>query len=188
MSHILLITGGARSGKSSFAEGLCKAQNNSTAYIATSIPFDEDMKDRVKKHQASRPSQWTTYEVYEDIYKMIPYIAKNHQTVMLDCVTLLVNNIMFKEEIDFETCNYEAIDKMEEYIKEQIKCLLEAVKKTDLYFVMVTNEIGMGVVGATRLTRVYTDIIGRVNQQIAAICDEVHLVVSGIPIKIRGCI
>jgi adenosylcobinamide kinase/adenosylcobinamide-phosphate guanylyltransferase len=181
-----MVTGGARSGKSSHAESLCRAQNNSTAYIATSIPFDDDMKDRVKKHRAMRPSSWTTYEVYQDIYKEIPKIAKSHQTVILDCVTLLVNNIMFKEDIDFETCEYLEIDRVEQSIKEQVDLLIKAVRKTDLYFVMVTNEIGMSVIGATRLTRVYTDIIGRINQQIAKASDEVYLVVSGIPIKIRG--
>ncbi len=186
MSLIILVTGGARSGKSSHAEGLCRAQNNSTAYIATSIPFDDDMKDRVKKHRAMRPSEWTTYEVYEDIYKEIPEIAKGHQTVILDCVTLLVNNIMFKENTDFETCDYAAIDRVEARIKEQVSLLMEAIRKTDLYFVMVTNEIGMSVIGATRLSRVYTDIIGRINQQIAKMSDEVYLVVSGIPVKIRG--
>ncbi|WP_070000886.1 bifunctional adenosylcobinamide kinase/adenosylcobinamide-phosphate guanylyltransferase [Cellulosilyticum sp. I15G10I2] len=186
MSKIVFVTGGARSGKSRFAEELCRIQNNSTAYIATSIPFDEDMKDRVKKHRANRPSHWTTYEVYEDIYKKIPEIAQTNSTVILDCVTLLVNNIMFKEDLDFETCDYAAIDGVEAHIKEQVSLLIKAIKKTDLYFVIVTNEIGMSVIGATRLTRVYTDIIGRVNQQIAADSDEVYLVVCGIPVKIRG--
>jgi adenosylcobinamide kinase/adenosylcobinamide-phosphate guanylyltransferase len=98
----------------------------------------------------------------------------------------MVNNIMFTERVDFETCDYEVIDEVEASIKEQVDLLIEAIRKTDLYFVMVTNEIGMSVIGATRLTRVYTDIIGRINQQIAKQSDEVYLVVSGIPVKIRG--
>jgi len=186
MSQIILVTGGARSGKSSHAEGLCREQNNSTAYIATSIPFDDDLKDRVKKHRVMRPSNWTTYEIYQDIYQEIPEIAKTHQTVILDCVTLMVNNMMFKENIDFETCDYSVIDKVEASIKEQMSLLIEAIRKTDLYFVIVTNEIGMSVIGTTRLTRIYTDIIGRINQKIAKNSDEVYLVVSGIPVKIRG--
>lgn len=186
MSQIVFVTGGARSGKSSYAEKLCKDQGNKAAYIATSIPFDDDMKDRVKKHQASRPSDWTTYEVYEDIYKEISEIARSNKTVILDCVTLMVNNMMFKENIDFETCDYAVIDSVEARIQEQVRLLIEAILKTDLYFVIVTNEIGMSIIGATRLTRIYTDIIGRVNQQIAAASDEVCLVVSGIPVKIKG--
>jgi adenosylcobinamide kinase/adenosylcobinamide-phosphate guanylyltransferase len=95
MSNIVMVTGGARSGKSSHAENLCKSQNNNVAYIATSIPFDEGMKDRIKKHQEMRPKNWTTYESYEDIHKLIKGIEENHHTVILDCVTLLINNLMF---------------------------------------------------------------------------------------------
>ena len=69
MSKVILVTGGARSGKSGFAESLCKNQNNSTAYIATSVAFDDEMKERVRKHQASRPKEWKTYEIYKDIYE-----------------------------------------------------------------------------------------------------------------------
>ena len=70
MSKVILVTGGARSGKSNFAEKLCKDQNNNTAYIATSIPFDDEMKERVKKHKESRPQNWKTYEIYKDIYTL----------------------------------------------------------------------------------------------------------------------
>ncbi len=186
MAKIILVTGGARSGKSSYAENLCKLQRNSTAYIATSIPFDEEMKERIKKHREQRPDDWTTYEIYEGIYKEIPEIAKKHQTVLLDCVTLMVNNLMFKTNIDFETCDYKRIDETESFIKNEFCLLTQAIRQTDLYFVFVTNEIGMSVIGANRLTRVYTDIIGRINQQLAKASDEVYLVVSGIPVKIKG--
>ena len=86
MSKIILVTGGARSGKSSFAESLCRERNNNTAYIATSVPFDDEMKERIKKHQESRPSEWKTYEIYKDIYTIIEEIGQNHDTVILDCV------------------------------------------------------------------------------------------------------
>ena len=76
MSNIILVTGGARSGKSSFAESLCKNQNNRIAYIATSIAFDDEMKNRVKKHQESRPKEWKTYEIYKDIYSIISSSTK----------------------------------------------------------------------------------------------------------------
>ena len=76
MSKIILVTGGARSGKSGFAESLCKARNNSTAYIATSVAFDDEMKERVRKHQESRPQEWQTYEIYKDIYTIIDEISQ----------------------------------------------------------------------------------------------------------------
>lgn len=186
MSKIILVTGGARSGKSSYAEALCKAQNNKTAYIATSIPFDEEMKERVRKHQQMRPSEWTTYEIYENIAGQIAEIAKEHQTVILDCVTLMVNNLMFKESLDYDKLSEEEVNQLEQMIKDVFIKLLEAVKETELYFVLVTNEIGLSPVAANRLTRIYTDIIGRMNQLIAKASDEVYFVISGIPMKIKG--
>ncbi|MCR8745675.1 bifunctional adenosylcobinamide kinase/adenosylcobinamide-phosphate guanylyltransferase [Romboutsia lituseburensis] len=186
MSKIILVTGGARSGKSNFAEKLCIDQNNSTAYIATSIPFDDEMKDRVKKHKESRPQNWSTYEIYKDIYSIIKEISNNHETVILDCVTLLVNNLMFTYDMDIDKANQEEINELEKYIKDQVKKLIEEIKKTNLYFVVVTNELGMAVVPANKLSRVYTDIVGRINQQIASESDEVYFVVSGIPMKIKG--
>lgn len=185
MSKLILVTGGSRSGKSNFAESLCSRQNNSTAYIATSIPFDEEMKDRVRKHKESRPSIWKTYEIYKDIYSIIEEISKEHKTVILDCVTLLVNNLMFDYGLDFDNSTPEEINEMETYIKKQIEKLIYKIEKTELYFVIVTNELGMSLVPDNKLCRVYSDIVGRINQYIAKKADEVYFVVSGIPVKIK---
>ncbi|MGL6106610.1 bifunctional adenosylcobinamide kinase/adenosylcobinamide-phosphate guanylyltransferase [Romboutsia sp.] len=186
MSKIILVTGGARSGKSNFAESLCINRNNSTAYIATSIPFDDEMKDRVKRHKESRPQNWFTYEIYKDIYSIVEEVSKKHETVILDCITLLVNNLMFTHGIDIDNATGDEINTLEMYIKEQMEKLLQEIKKTDLYFVTVTNELGMGIVPDNKLSRVYTDIVGRINQQIASQSDEVYFVVSGIPMKVKG--
>lgn len=185
MSNIILVTGGARSGKSNFAESLCIKQNNKTAYIATSIPFDEEMKDRVKKHQQSRPKEWKTYEIYKDIYSIIEDLGKNHDTVIMDCVTLMVNNLMFTYGIEVDCATSEELNELESYIKDQITKLLEAVKETDLYFVIVSNEVGMGIVPENKLSRVYGDFVGRANQLIGKYSDEVYFVVSGIPMKVK---
>lgn len=185
MSRIVMVTGGARSGKSSFAEDLCIKSKKKVAYIATSIPFDEGMKDRIKKHRLSRPGEWTTYELYRDVSKSIEDISKGHGVVLLDCVTLLVNNLMFETEIDWEKCGRDEIDAIESMIQNQISSLIDEIRKTDLKFIFVTNELGMGLVPEYRLSRIYRDIAGRVNQQIADMADEVYLVVSGIPVKIK---
>lgn len=186
MNKVILVTGGARSGKSNFAEKLCIDRNNSTAYIATSIPFDDEMKDRVSKHKESRPQNWETYEIYKDIYSIVKDLSKNHDTVIIDCVTLLVNNLMFTYDINIDEADQEQINNLESYIKDQVDKLISEVKKTNLYFVAVTNELGMAVVPANKLSRIYTDIVGRINQLIASQSDEVYLVVSGIPMKIKG--
>lgn len=186
MAKLILVTGGARSGKSSFAEKLCIDRNNNTAYIATSIPFDDELRDRVKKHKESRPQTWKTYEIYKDIYSIIKDISKEHKTVILDCVTLLVNNLMFTSNNDIEKSSQEDINDLEKYIKDQVQKLIDEINKTDLYVVIVTNELGMSVVPDNKLSRVYTDIVGRINQQIASQSDEVYLVVSSIHMKIKG--
>ena len=185
MSNIILVTGGARSGKSNFAESLCIKQNNRTAYIATSIPFDDEMKNRVKKHQESRPKKWKTYEIYKDIYSIVEELDNNHDTVIMDCVTLMVNNLMFTYGIEVDKATSQELDELEEYIKEQIKKLMEAIKKTNLYFVIVSNEVGMGIVPENKLSRIYADFVGRANQLIAKYSDEVYFVVSGIPMKVK---
>lgn len=185
MSNIILVTGGARSGKSSFAESLCIEQNNKTAYIATSVAFDDEMKNRVKKHQESRPKNWKTYEIYKDIYSIVEELNKNHDTVIMDCVTLMVNNLMFTHGIEVDEATSEELNELENYIREQITKLLEAVKKTNLYFVIVTNEIGMGIVPENKLSRIYGDFVGRANQLISSYSNEVYFVVSGIPMKVK---
>ena len=185
MSNIILVTGGSRSGKSNFAESLCIKQNNRTAYIATSIPFDDEMKNRVKKHQESRPKEWKTYEIYKDIYSIVEELDNNHDTVIMDCVTLMVNNLMFTYGIEVDKATSQELDELEEYIKEQIKKLMEAIKKTNLYFVIVSNEVGMGIVPENKLSRIYADFVGRANQLIAKYSDEVYFVVSGIPMKVK---
>ena len=186
MSKLILVTGGARSGKSNFAESLCINRKNSTAYIATSIPFDEEMKYRVKKHRESRPSDWETYEIFKDVYSIIDNLNNKHQTVIMDCVTLLVNNLIFEYGLDFDKCANEEINNLEGYIKQQVEDLIIEIEKTDLYFVIVTNELGMSLVPDNKLCRVYSDIVGRINQYIAKCSDEVYFVVSGIPMKIKG--
>ena len=150
------------------------------------VEIDDEMKERVKKHKESRPQNWKTYEIYKDIYTIINDISKEHKTVILDCVTLLVNNLMFTYEIDIDNSTQDEINGLEKYIKEQVEKLLIEIKKTNLYFVIVTNELGLGGVSINKLTRIYTDIIGRINQQIATHSDEVYFVVSGIPMKIKG--
>lgn len=185
-SKLILITGGARSGKSSFAEKILKDLEVEVAYIATAIPFDEGMKDRIKKHKESRPGYWTTYEIYKDIYKYIEEISENHHAILLDCITILVTNLMFENgDIDWEKVSREKIDEVEGSIQEQINLLLKKLRQTKMTCVLVTNELGMGIVPENRLSRIFRDIAGRINQSLAEKSDEVYLAVSGIPVRIK---
>jgi adenosylcobinamide kinase / adenosylcobinamide-phosphate guanylyltransferase len=181
MSKITLVTGGARSGKSSFAQSIL--QDKEVLYIATSIPFDDEMNDRIRKHREDRPHNWDTIECYKDIY--IHLKDRKEKYMLLDCLTIMVTNLMFYYEKDWDNIDMDGINKIEALIADEIKKLIECVRSLDINLVIVTNELGMGIVPASLLSRAFRDIAGRMNQIMAKLSDEVYFVVSGIPMKIK---
>ena len=186
MGKIILITGGARSGKSRFAETLLKNKND-VLFIATGIPFDSEMKDRISKHRERRNKKWITAEAYKGLEKIINDNTKNISYILLDCVTLMINNLMLVDNnIDWNTAGPEEIDKLENSVISEIDGLLRAGRNFTGRTLIVTNELGMGIVPAEPLGRHYRDIAGRANQTIADAADKVYLLVSGIPVIIKG--
>ncbi|EAG7508648.1 bifunctional adenosylcobinamide kinase/adenosylcobinamide-phosphate guanylyltransferase [Listeria monocytogenes] len=181
MSEMMLVTGGARSGKSSFAEREA-AKYDRVLYVATGIAFEKDteFQARIKKHQATRPANWDTFEAFQGIASYLDQHSTQYDVMMLDCVTMLVTNLFFTLLGDRELTN-EIADEVEAGIQTEVSAILEAGKASQAKLIFVTNEIGLGVVPENKLTRVFRDIIGRVNQQIATQVEEVYLVVSGIP-------
>jgi len=182
MSKITLVTGGSRSGKSSFAESFFK-NTDDVLYIATAIVTDVEMEDRIKKHIDSRNSKWTTFEGFFDLDKAIEkYEMKN---ILLDCVTIMTTNLMFKEKIDFDNISMEDVDGLLNDIKIQFEKLILKVKESNKNLIMVTNEVGLGLVPENKLSRVFRDIAGYVNQFLASQSDEVYLVCCGLPLKLK---
>lgn len=186
MFKVVLVTGGARSGKSYFAEEICKNIGEKVSYLATSEAFDQEMKDRIEKHKKQRPSSWKTYEAYNNLIDLVPDIAKNSDTVILDCLTVMANNLLYHSNLDIEKATQAEIDALEKKIQEELVSFILALKFNKLNLVMVTNELGMGIVPENKMSRVYRDIIGRINQVAARYSDEVYFVVSGISQKIKG--
>ncbi len=186
MGKIILITGGARSGKSSYAEEKAKKIGSKVMYIATAVPFDSEMKDRIRKHQIRRPENWVTYEGYENLYKIIDEVGQNYQCVILDCVTVMITNIMFNYPgFSVNKLDFSIINKIEEHIMNQIYKLMEKAKEKNITLLMVTNEVGSGIVPNSKVGRVFRDIAGRVNQVTAKQAQEVYFLVSGLPMKIK---
>lgn len=186
MGRIVLITGGARSGKSTFAEEIVKKDEKNVIYIATAIAFDDGMKDRIKKHKSQRPKEWNTVEMYKDFGKLREnedFLSSD--IVLLDCVTLMVSNIMLDSRLDFDNCEIGEIDNLENSILNTIKELIKIIKKQDKMIIFVTNEVGMGLVPAYKMGNYFRDIAGRVNQYLAREANEVFLMVSGIAVKIK---
>ncbi|WHH60581.1 bifunctional adenosylcobinamide kinase/adenosylcobinamide-phosphate guanylyltransferase [Petroclostridium sp. X23] len=186
MGKLILITGGARSGKSIFAEKKAGELGEKILYIATSIPFDDEMKDRIRKHKEQRPAYWDTLETYKELDTEIKRTYNGHQGILLDCITVMTSNILFEGEItDWDTCTMDEINMLEMHVKSEIDKLISITTHMDVPVIAVTNELSMGIVPENRLARIFRDIAGRANQQLAAVAEEVYLVVSGIPIKIK---
>jgi len=185
MGRLILVTGGARSGKSTFAEETVAKFGENILYIATSIPFDDEMKLRIKLHREQRPASWETIEAYRDIDTKISQKVRGKSGVMLDCITIMVSNLMLEKAMDWEGITVNEIALIEVEIKAEINKLIAFIEACEIPFVIVTNELGMGVVPPTVLGRVVRDVAGRANQALAKAADEVHLCVSGIPVKIK---
>lgn len=182
MSKIILVTGGSRSGKSSFAESLLK-DTEDVLYIATAIVTDKEMEDRIKKHRESRNSKWETYEGFKNLDEVIENCT--HKNIMLDCVTVMITNLMFEENRDFENITMEEVDELLKYIKNQFEKLIDKAKEKHINLVMVTNEIGSGLVPEYKLSRIFRDIAGFTNQFIAKNSNEVYFVTCGLPLKLK---
>ncbi len=177
---IYLITGGARSGKSTFAESLYKNVED-VVYIATSKIYDKEMQDRVDTHKKSRPSKWRTYEGTYDLINAVS-TEKNY---LLDCITGLVSNIMFDNSKDMDYISLNTQEEIEEKIIFELENLINKVKKDNNNLILVTNEVGSSIVPEHHISRVFRDIQGRINQKIGNLSDEVYLVCCGIPVKIK---
>lgn len=185
MGKLILITGGARSGKSSFAEETAKKLGGNILYVATSIAFDEEMKDRIKKHREQRPHKWETVEAYRNLDVELEGRLDGKNAVLLDCITVMVSNLMLEKSMDWEGIGTEEIEAAEKRAGLEIEKLLRTIASVEIPFIVVTNELGMGVVPPTVLGRAIRDIGGRANQLLARTADEVYLCVSGIPVRIK---
>lgn len=177
---ITLVTGGARSGKSTFAESIYNGKKD-VVYIATSKVTDKEMEERVRLHRASRDSDWRTFEGNYELYKVV----ENEKHYLLDCVTVLSSNILFDFTKKEEYIDYKLQRKVEDKIMGEIKELIQEVEKNDYELVMVTNELGYSTVPEHHISRVFRDIQGRINQRVASLSDNVYLVCCGIPVKIK---
>lgn len=185
MGKMIFITGGARSGKSTFAENLSKKYNKNITYIATLNFIDEEMENRIEKHKSRRDSSFTTIEVYKEFSKVFLNIPKEN-VILLDCIGNMLNNFLFEKEIDFDNISNEEIEALEVRIEKEFDELLVEIDKHKNDVILVTNEVGLGLVPPYALGRIYRDILGRINQKLAQRASEVYFVVSGIPMKIKG--
>jgi adenosylcobinamide kinase/adenosylcobinamide-phosphate guanylyltransferase len=171
MSRVVFVIGGARSGKSAFALGKASEISGSKAFIATAQAHDAEMEERIDKHRKERSSEWQTYEEPIHLAQAVRAVSRIHDVAVIDCLTLWVSNLLCGEtnakqaEVDF----IEALRSMD----------------TETCFIVVSNEVGMGIVPENELARRFRDMAGTLNQRVAKVADEVYLVAAGIPVKIK---
>lgn len=183
----VLVTGGARSGKSNFAERLCMKLAPAAVYIATAQAFDDEMRTRIELHQHQRTEAgylWETIEEPEKLAQVLATIGEEHirkqmeaPAILIDCLTLWLSNQLLRLEGRAD---------QEEQLNLVIQQLLESIRQYPGLLIMVTNEVGDGVVPSYPLGRLYRDLAGRLNQWAASQCDQVFLVTAGIPIELKS--
>jgi len=174
MNKITLILGGARSGKSSYALRLAKKYKK-VAFIATCLGLDKEMQERIRLHKESRPKHWKTFEEPRDLARLIGKLGNGFDCILIDCLTLLVSNLILSKN-------------SQEQILEKIEELLAVLSKKKAKVIMVSNEVGLGLVPVNKLGRDFRDIAGRVNQMVAKNAGEVFFILAGIPLKIKACL
>ena len=176
VKKITLILGGARSGKSTYAQQLAATMGGKVLFCATAEPLDDEMQSRIEQHRRSRPVDWDTVEASRDIGTALHKMVAGYDTVIIDCITLLVANCIG------ENTN---VDTAEQLVHSEITNLINLMQRKHSSYMLVSNELGNGLVPENGLGRVYRDVLGKANQMLAAHADEVYLMVAGLPLKLK---
>jgi adenosylcobinamide kinase / adenosylcobinamide-phosphate guanylyltransferase len=179
----VLLIGGAGSGKSHRAQELARQQAGPVLFVATATPGDEEMRQRIAAHRRKRPPDWRTLEITAGVGKQILREHGGARVVIVDCITLLLSNILTR----YCSPEGEALDMpvIESEVTAEIEDLLDCVQRLDAVFIIVTNEVGLGVVPDNPMGRLYRDLLAGANRRLAAAADEVYLMVAGIPVAVK---
>ena len=170
---LTLVTGGIKSGKSSWAQQQAEHLNGTRAFVATALALDDEMKSRIAKHRQSRGDAWVNFEEPKDLVPLLDDISGRFDIILIDCLTVWVSNLLTIYGLD------------EEAAAKQISGLSACFSRLTTRDFVVSNETGMGIIPADPLSRLYQRLLGRLNSEVAAAADAVYLMVSGIPVKIK---
>ena len=189
--EIILLLGGARSGKSSFADRLAKQMGKRVLYVASAQAGDEEMSARIAAHQGARPPSWRTVEAPYDVGPAVlaALAAGPVDIILLDCLTLLVSNLILQglpeSATDQDLDNLDPKEALKR-VKAELDELLSAIHASDTPWIVVSIEVGLGLVPPYPLGRLYRDLLGWANQRLAAVANQVYLMVAGLPVDIKA--
>ncbi len=175
--RVVLLLGGARSGKSTYGQKLAEELGQKVLFVATGEALDEEMRARIEAHQKARPPTWRMLELPRHVGKGIAVAAADADVVIVDCLTLLVSNLLGTEADP---------GRAGELVGQEMEQLVDAMNDLAASFIIVSNEVGLGLVPDNPLGRLYRDLLGKANQLVAERADELYLMVAGIPVKIKG--
>ena len=174
--QITLLLGGARSGKSHYAQQLAGELGSKVLFVATGEGLDEEMQARIAEHRKARPKNWKTLEISTGIGERIEKQIGDAEVVLIDCLTLLISNLLRGELAYLEA---------EKRVTAELNELIAVMDRLDASFVIVSNEVGMGLVPENKLGRVYRDLLGKANQLLASRATEVYLMVACLPVQVK---
>ncbi len=182
MASNVLILGGIRSGKSRFAVELAARRGQRVLFVATALAGDGEMRRRIRAHRRARPPQWRTLEAPREVGQSILRDRGDAEVVVVDCMAMLVNNVMQESG---QVSGRLRSGVVERAVLAEVEKLIQCMKETPANFILVSNEVGSGIVPANRLARLYSELLGRANQLLASAADEVYLMVAGIPMPLK---
>lgn len=196
LKNLIVITGGARSGKSKFAEQLARESKLDVAYVATMprVADDEELCYKIEKHRQQRPQSWTTYEAERSVHETLTKLPQGPGVCIIDCLSLYVSNLMLSavplngtSENTFENpVSPSVLSRLDKEISDSIDKLIDSIRnRRDLTFIVVTNEVGWSVVPDNKAARIYKDLLGEANQKMAQAADTVYLACSGLKVKLK---
>jgi adenosylcobinamide kinase/adenosylcobinamide-phosphate guanylyltransferase len=178
--RLILILGGARSGKSAFAQQMAQELGGERVlFVATAEAGDEEMRQRIEQHRRERPEGWRTLEAQRDVGCAILEQAGDAEAILVDCVTMLVSNLLVEAGDPF-------VAEIETRVMSEVETLAACAEQLSGHFIVISNEVGMGLVPPYPLGRAYRDLLGKVNQVLARAADEVYLLIAGVPMPIKG--
>lgn len=178
--RLTFILGGARSGKSAHAQRLAAERGERVLYVATAQAGDDEMAARIAAHRAERPAHWHTLEAPSNVGHAIRHTPYAPDVILLDCLTLLANNVIAPLPDSATEAEVTAA------LNVEVDGLLAAQREGEGEWIVISNEVGLGIVPAYPLGRVYRDALGRANQRLAAAADEVLFMVAGLPLRVKG--
>ena len=173
-NRLILVTGGARSGKSRYAQSMADEIEGRKVYLATAHALDDEMKSRIEIHRMDRPAGWNTVEETKHLSKAVREIDKKFEVILIDCITMWISNLLVIEGFS------------ESEIMKELESFISNCKEFEGTVIVVCNEVGSGIVPDNKIARLFRDITGKANQETATAADNVYLVVAGIPMKLKG--